>query len=178
MKNIKFKILIFQLFAKILLKQRSLNQSRHCLTGIIQISIIFFDQKILIKYFNDFDNKNLSVLWLKWTQTMKIKKNQTSFHGSYLNLTSFFIGRKVLKCFNDWNFSIHYKSEHKQINWNKIKGNMCKSDSIVPYLQSRTLFKWLYFLITFNSKMNNNSSRRKIFSVYLIPWVLMEIWQI
>ena len=34
--SIKFRICISQLFDKILLKQRSLNQIRHCLTGHIQ----------------------------------------------------------------------------------------------------------------------------------------------
>ena len=44
--KIIFKIGIFQLIAKILLKHRSLNQVRHCLTGHIQIWRYFF----IIKY--------------------------------------------------------------------------------------------------------------------------------
>ena len=35
--NIKFKIRISQLIAKIIFKQQSLNQIRHCLTGHNQI---------------------------------------------------------------------------------------------------------------------------------------------
>ena len=35
--SINFKIYISQLIAKTLLKQRSLNQIRHCFTGHIQI---------------------------------------------------------------------------------------------------------------------------------------------
>ena len=162
MRNIKFKTLIFQLFAKTLLKQRSLNQIRHCLTGVIQISIIFFDQKILIKYFNDFDNKNFSVLWLKWTQTMKIKKKSDLFPWDIFKSDIIFHWTQSTKMFQWLKF---FNCEHKQVKWNKIKGDICKSDSIVPYVQSRTLFKWLYFLIMFNSKMNNNSSRRKMFSI-------------
>ena len=34
--------------------------------------------------------------------TMEMKQNQTFFHGTYLNLTSFFIGRKILKYLNDF----------------------------------------------------------------------------
>ena len=52
--------------------------------------------------------KSIFLLWLKWTQTMKLKQNQT-FCGTYSNLTLFFIGRKILTYFNDfynWNFSI------------------------------------------------------------------------
>ena len=42
-----------------------------------------------------------SFLWLKWTQTMKMKQNQKFFNGTYSSLTLFFIGRKILKHFND-----------------------------------------------------------------------------
>ena len=49
---------------------------------IFKYDIIFFDQKIL-KYLNDFQNRNVWVLWLKWTETMKAKQNQTFFHVSY-----------------------------------------------------------------------------------------------
>ena len=77
--------------------------------GHIQIwHHIFFYQKIL-KYFNDFQNRNFSVLPLKYTQTMEMKQNQTFFHGSYSNLTLFFVGHKLLKYFNDfynWHLSI------------------------------------------------------------------------
>ena len=75
------KIRIFQLFDKILPKEQSLNQTRHCFTGHNQIWHHFFYQK-KVKYFNDLQNWNFSVLWLKWTQTMEMKQNQTFFHGS------------------------------------------------------------------------------------------------
>ena len=45
----KFKICISILTAKTLVKQRSLNQIRHCLTGYNQISYYYF----IKKYFND-----------------------------------------------------------------------------------------------------------------------------
>ena len=74
---------------------------------------------------------------------MEMKQNQQFFHGTHSNLTSFFIGHKIIKYFNDFVigiFQFHYKSEHKQVNWNKIKRET-KSDCIFPYLQSITLFK-------------------------------------
>ena len=40
-----------------------------------------FYQKILM-YFSDFQNQNVSVLWLKSTETMEKKKNQAFFHGT------------------------------------------------------------------------------------------------
>ena len=52
------------------------------------------------------------------------------------NLTTFFIGLKTLKYFNDFIFGIfqfHCKSENKLVNWNEIKGDMCKSDSTLPF---------------------------------------------
>ena len=61
----------------------------------------FFYQNIL-KYFNDFQNQNFSILWLKWIQTMGMRQNRTFFQGSYSNLTLFFIGCKILKYFTDY----------------------------------------------------------------------------
>ena len=60
-----------------------------------------FYQKML-KYFNDLQNRNFLVLWLKWTQTMAMKQNQTVFHGTYSNLTLYILYEKILKYFNDF----------------------------------------------------------------------------
>ena len=57
--------------------------------------ISFFIKKYL-SISNDFLNRHFSVLWLKSTQTIEMKQNKKFFHGTYSNLTSFFIGRKVL----------------------------------------------------------------------------------
>ena len=84
---------ISQLYAKILLKQGSLNQIRHYLMGHNQIWHYFlsknhyFLSKIL-KYFG-LPNWNFSVLWPKWTQPMEIKQNQTFFCGTYSDLTPY-----------------------------------------------------------------------------------------
>ena len=108
----------------------------------------FFYQKIL-KYFNDFQNRNSSNLWLKWTQTMEMKENQTFFKGTYSNLALFSL---VVKCYNIsmtfmiYTFQSHCKSEHNQVKWNKITRDMGKSDRIffiIFYLQSSTLLNWL-----------------------------------
>ena len=42
-------------------------------------------------------------------QAMEIKQNQAFLHGTYLNFTSFSIGHKIMKYFNDfynWHLSI------------------------------------------------------------------------
>ena len=38
-------------------------------------------------------------------------------------------------------FQFHCKIEQEQIKGNEIKRDMCKSDSMFPYLQRSTLFK-------------------------------------
>ena len=45
-------------------------------------------------------------------------------------------------------FQFHFKSDHKQIKWNRITWEMCKSDSLFPYWQSRSLFKCLLKFIS------------------------------
>ena len=113
----------------------------------------------MLKYFNDFLNQNFPVLWLKWIQTMEIKQNQTLFHRTYSNLTSFFTDGKLLKYFSDFhNWHLSVPSQKWAQSKTKIKQDMCKSDSISSYLQTSTLLKRLilktkiYFLIRFISK--------------------------
>ena len=78
------------------------NKIKHFSMVHIQIwQCIFLYPKIL-KNSNDLQNQNFSVSWLKWPQTIEMKQNQRHFHGTYWNLTLFFIGRKVLKYFNDF----------------------------------------------------------------------------
>ena len=63
----------------------------------------------MLKCFNDFQNRNFSVLWLKWIQTMGMKQNQTFFHGTYSNLAPYLFYQNILKYFNDFqncNFSV------------------------------------------------------------------------
>ena len=62
------------------------------------------------------------------------------------------IDRKVRKDFNDFYsniFQFHWKLEHKQLKWNKIKRDMCKSDSIFPNIKSGRVFE-IYSLIGFS----------------------------
>ena len=96
-------------------------------------SYLFYPK--ILKCFNDFQNQNFSILWLKRNQAMEMKQNQTFFHGTYSDLTIFFIGCKILKC------QFYSKREHKQVKGNKTTPEMCKSDSVFRYLQNGTLFK-------------------------------------
>ena len=103
------------------------------------------------KYFNDFQNWNFSILWLEWTQAMKMKQNQTFFQASYSNLTLFSLVLKyydISITFIIDIFQFHCKIEHNQVKWNKITWDLCKSDSIFFYLQSSKLLKWLLKFIS------------------------------
>ena len=40
-------------------------------------------------------------------------------------------------------FQFNCKRECKQVKWNKITRDMCKSDGSFSYFQSNALFKWL-----------------------------------
>ena len=51
---------------------------------------------------------------------------------------AFIIGTFLFQC----------KSEYKQVKWNKIIQDKCKSDSIFLYLQGSALFKWLLKFIS------------------------------
>ena len=65
-------------------KQWKWNKIRHFSMGYIQIwSHTYFYQKIL-NYFIDFQNQNFSILWLKWTQTLKMKQNQIPKFFSFM----------------------------------------------------------------------------------------------
>ena len=70
----------------------------------------------------------------------KWNKTRHFFMGEYSNLTSFFLGHKILKSFN-------FIAKVCTNKWNEIKRDMCKCDSIFSYLQCCTLFKWLLKVI-------------------------------
>ena len=89
--SMPFKIKISQYYEYGESKPWEWNKIRHFSMGHVQIwQRIFFYQKVL-KYFNDFQNRDFSVLWLKWTKTMEMKQSQTFFRETYSNLTPFFI---------------------------------------------------------------------------------------
>ena len=108
----------------------------------------------------------ISDSWLKWNKTMEIKQNRTFCNGTYSSLMSFFIGRKMLKYFNDffdWHLSI---SLHK---WVQTKQNEIKSKGIFENLTEFLLTKcygiWMtfemYLWVRFISKMNTKKLHRK-----------------
>ena len=87
---------------------------------------------------------------------MEKKQNQTLFRGTCLNLTSSFIGRKILKYFNNfynWHFPISFQ---KSAQTSKVNANLISK--IVHYLNDFEI----YFLIRFIRKMSDSSTWGKI----------------
>ena len=134
---IKFKIRISQLIAKISLKQRSLTKLDTVWEDVIKSSIIFY-QKTL-KYFNGLQNRNFSVLWLKWTQTLEINQIRhfpwDIFKSDTMSLLS-----KNIKVFQ-WLSKSKFLSFMTKVNPNN--GNETKSD-IFPWdiFKSDIIFHW------------------------------------
>ena len=77
----------------------SITKKKQICNNLIKSDSISFFIKKILKYFNDFQNQNFSLLWLKWTPIMQMKQNQTFFHGTYSNLTSYFFLSKNIKVF-------------------------------------------------------------------------------
>ena len=102
----------FPLFGfTLVIKLRNVNFESHWktfnLTSYIYIYIyIYIYMTSDWKSFNGFQNWHFSVLWLKWTQTVGMKQNQTFFHWTYSNRIFFITGWKILKYFNDLDLSI------------------------------------------------------------------------
>ena len=91
-------------------------------------SISFFYQNIL-KYFNDSQHRNFLVLWLKWSQTMEMKQNQTFFHGTYSNLPPFL--SKHIKLLQ-WLSKSEFLNFMTKVDPNN--GNETKSDVFPSYI--------------------------------------------
>ena len=100
----------------------------------------FFDQKPLIK--------NISVLWLKWTQTIKIKQNQTFFHKIFFKFDITFNCLQNKSYLVNWHLSNLLQKWPQTNSMIKIKHGLGKSDSIFPSLLSITVFQWLLEIIS------------------------------
>ena len=150
-------------------RQRSLNQIRP-MQELCKCDIFFFNQKML-KYFNDCQNRNFSVLWLKWTQTMKMKQNQALFHGIYSKFDDIHFLIKNIKVFNILS-KLKFVSFTNKLN--KSIRNEAKSDillcdifkSDVIYLLSKNIkvFQWLSkskFLSFMTKVISNNKHKTK-----------------
>ena len=90
---------------KVSLNKGNETKSDIILWGIFKSETISFFVKKL-KYFNVFQIRNFSVLWLKRTQIMEMKINQTFFHGTYSNPTTYLSVSKNIKIFQKISKSI------------------------------------------------------------------------
>ena len=128
---------------------------------IFKSDIIPFLIKKNIKVFRWLTKSKFRSLWL-W----EIRQSQTFIHGTCSNLTSSFIGCEILNYFNDgfyyWHLSISLQSQHKQVKWNQMKRDICKSDITFPHLQISTLNDfWNFWNLDTVYVKNDNSSEGK-----------------
>ena len=111
-------------------------------------AVSFLSKKV--KYLNYFQNRNFLALWLKQTQTVEMKQNQTFAHRTYSNLTSYILLSEKNKVFK-WLLKSKFLSFMNEVNPND--GNETKSDIfscdifkrdiIFHRLQNTKMFQWL-----------------------------------
>ena len=85
--------------------------------NIFKFDTISFNR--ILKYFNDFQNRNFSVLRLKWTQTVEMKQNQTFFHGSFQIWCHIFFLLKYIKEFQ-WLYIIIMSRTSFRVNLHSV----------------------------------------------------------
>ena len=85
--------------------------------GIFKSDTISSLIKKILKYFNDFQSQNFSVLQWKRTQTMEMKHYQTFFHKTYSNLTPNLSLSKIIKKFQ-WLSKLKFLSFLTKVNPN------------------------------------------------------------
>ena len=126
------------------------------LTSYIILSKYFLSKKL--KYFHDFQNRNFSVLWLKWTEAMEMKHSQTFFQGKYSNVTSFFIGCKMVTYFNNFPISSQKWAQINKMKWNETgHAQIWQHFSLFRKYYGIWMTFEIYFLTRFISKVNDNN---------------------
>ena len=135
----KFKIGTSQLIAKILLTQWSLNQVRQWVTRHSNPTFFFLIKKQL-KYFNEFQNLNFSILWVKWAQTMEMKQYQTFYHETCSYLTSYTFLSKNIKVFQ-WLWKSKFLSFMTKVNSSNRNETKSFFHGIYSYFFGQKLLK-------------------------------------
>ena len=141
--------------------EMKLNQTSFHGTYLNLTAYLFYQN--ILKYFNDFQNRNFSVLWLKWTQTMEMKQNQTFFHGTYSNLTPYLFLSKYIEVFQWLSKSkfLNFMTKVNPNNWNETKSDICP----------RCIFKYDIIFIGHKILKNINDFYNWHFSISLQKWV-------
>ena len=125
--------------------------------GRIQIwQHIFFLARSILKYIRVFQWLSKSKVLSFMTKANPNNGNETKVDISMWHIQIWHYFSLALKYWNIsmafviGSFQFYSKSEHKQVKWNKITWEICKSDSIFPYLQSSTLFNLLLKFISWS----------------------------
>ena len=93
------KIEVSQFYDKSEPKQWKWTKIRYFFMGHIQIRHYIFFYQIMLKCFNDFRNRNFSVLWLTWNQTMEMKPKSVIFPGDIFKSDIIFHWSQNIKLF-------------------------------------------------------------------------------
>ena len=129
----------FSTYCQISTQTTKLKPNQTLLTVHNQIWHHFLSKNIKSMYFKDLQNQKFSVLWLKWTQNLEMKQNQTFFHGAYSNLTTYLFLSKNIKV-------LQWLSKSKFLSFmtkaNPDNGNETKSHFSMGDIQI-----WHYFLL-------------------------------
>ena len=106
-------------------------------------AVSFLSKKL--KYLNYFQNRNFLALWLKQTQTVEMKQNQTFAHRTYPNLTSYILLSEKNKVFK-WLLKSKFLSFMNEVNPKQsdiFSWDIFKRDIIFHRLQNTKMFQWL-----------------------------------
>ena len=114
---------------------------------------------------------------------MEMNQNQIFFSETYSNLTSFFIAHKVLKYCNGFLLRLEYSSLIAKVSTNKLSevrlNRLCANLTVFSLIYKVIHYSndcWNLFLIRFISKINDNSSERKMSFVYFHSVKVEENW--
>ena len=128
--------------------------------------IIFFIYQKILKYFSEIlflKYQNFSVLKLKWSQAMEMKKARHFFMGHIKIWYHFPLATKcqnISMTVTIGTFQFHYKREHKYQSEMKLDAEIWRYFSLFATWYYFELTFKIYFLISFIWKIYDNSSER------------------
>ena len=124
-ENIKlFQLSLKSVFFNILPKFYSESLNQNTLFDRTHSNLTWFFYQKELKYFNDFQNRNFSVVWLKWTKPWKWNKISHFLMGHIQSHVIYFLSKNI-KLFQ-WLLKSKFLSCMTKVNLNN--GNVTKSD--------------------------------------------------
>ena len=123
--------------------ERKQNQTSFHGTYLNLTAYLFYQN--ILKYFNDFQNRNFWILWLKVNPDNGNETKSGIFPMHIFKSDIIFIGCKILKYFNDfYNWNWHFSISLQKWAWSRETKSYgtCANLTVLFYLRSSTLLKW------------------------------------